>query len=289
MSWDAMEELPPKFSGVPCLAFSPDGKSIAAGSADGAVRIWDAAEGKKKIATLKPNPDGVIALAYKPDGKMLAAVGPSTTSATVLLWDLATGIVIQKIETRQSGLPCIAFGPDGKTLASASIVIPAGGNSIKLWEIPTGNHIATIPDAQKFGVKCIAFAPDGKTLASSGIDFSETKPAKNPPPPKLDSQWHDGEIKLWNVMTLKHTATFKGHTQTVNSIAISPDGKLLASGSKDKTVKLWDMATGTCIATLSGHTEAVLTVAISPDGKMLASGSGDKTIKLWDVGPAKGK
>src|SRR6266511_552213 len=77
--------------------------------------------------------------------------------------------------------------------------------------------------------------------------------------------------------------TFRGHTQAVRCVAISPDGKLLASGSDDQTIQLWDLASKTNVATLKGHTAAVNAVAFSPDGTRLASGSSDRTVKLWDV------
>jgi len=76
------------------------------------------------------------------------------------------------------------------------------------------------------------------------------------------------------------------HTNNVNDVRFSPDGKLLASGSSDNTVRLWDPATGTCRRTLEGHSSYVTSVAFSPDGKLLASGSYDNTVRLWD--PATG-
>ena len=76
---------------------------------------------------------------------------------------------------------------------------------------------------------------------------------------------------------------FKRHSDTINSIAFSPDGKMLASGSSDNTIKIWNIADRLEIRTLRGHSEAVNSVAFSPDGKLLASGSSDETAKLWNI------
>ena len=69
----------------------------------------------------------------------------------------------------------------------------------------------------------------------------------------------------------------------VESVAFSPDGRFLASGSQDQTVRLWEVPTGQSLKTLSGHTNKVWSVVFSPDGRLLASGSADATIKLWDI------
>jgi WD40 repeat protein len=78
-------------------------------------------------------------------------------------------------------------------------------------------------------------------------------------------------------------------TPTWSSVAFSPDGRLLASGSRDKTIKLWEVASGSLVRTLTGHTDSVFSVAFSPDGRLLASGSDDNTIRLWDISDLVGR
>ncbi|MEG3941308.1 trypsin-like peptidase domain-containing protein [Microcoleus sp. S36b_A3] len=93
----------------------------------------------------------------------------------------------------------------------------------------------------------------------------------------------NGTISVWNFSDGQLKTTLQGHTEAVNSLAASADGKVLASGSDDKTVKIWNLETGAVVRTLSGHSGAVSSVALSPDGLFVASGSWDKTVKIWNA------
>ncbi|RKK95321.1 hypothetical protein BFJ68_g14819, partial [Fusarium oxysporum] len=90
-------------------------------------------------------------------------------------------------------------------------------------------------------------------------------------------------VKIWNVATGEEERTLEGHTDSVNSVVFSNDGKLITSGSGDKTVKIWNAATGEEERTLEGHTDSVNSVVFSNDGKLITSGSGDETVKIWNV------
>jgi len=89
-------------------------------------------------------------------------------------------------------------------------------------------------------------------------------------------------ICLWDIQTGRSLRTPEGHSDNINSVAWSPDGQILASGSDDQTIRLWDIQTGRYLRTLKGHSSYVASIAWSPDGKTLASNSGDKTIRLWN-------
>ena len=168
----------------------------------------------------------------------------------------------------------IAFSPDGQTLASGS-----DDNTVRLWDANTGEYLRTLTGHSR-NVNSVAFSPDGQTFAS-GSD--------------------DNTVRLWNANTGEYLRTLTGHTEGVNtvsgidgitfqkwdvdrmSVAFSPDGQMLASGSDDNNVRLWNANTGESLGILTGHMEEVNSVAFSPDGQTLASGSDDNTVRLWNA------
>jgi WD40 repeat protein len=99
----------------------------------------------------------------------------------------------------------------------------------------------------------------------------------------LSGSGGDDTLKLWDAATGAFVRTFEGHSHAVRSVAFSPDGRRVLSGSEDNTMKLWDVATGALVRTFEGHSGRVHSVAFSPDGRRIISGSGDTTIRIWDA------
>jgi WD40 repeat protein len=193
---------------VTVLAYSPDGRTLAAGS-DSAIKMWDVQTGKER-ATWKGHAKRICSLAFTPDSKTLASSG---YDREVRLWDVETGKG-KAIFQGHSSVLSVAFSPDGRALASAT-----EDAIIKLWDVETGKEQATLK-GHTTPIWCVAYSRDGRTLAS-GSEY--------------------GAVKLWDVASGKELATLMGHENRVCSVAFSPDGKALLSASIDRTIKLWDV------------------------------------------------
>jgi WD40 repeat protein len=242
---------------VTSVAMSPDGRTLAAGSGDGTITLWDTARRALRGEPLSGHKDLVTSVAIRPDGQTLAS---GSRDMTVILWDMATGQPLgQPLAGHEDWVTGVAFSPDGQTLASASY-----DKTVMLWDLETGRAIGQPLAGHDDWVISVAFSPDGRTLASGSRDTT---------------------IRLWDVETGQvRGKPLDGHLGWVQSLAFRPDGRVLASGSQDGTVRLWDVVSGGPLEPpLTGHEGPVESVAFDPAGQRLASGGHDGTIRLWDA------
>jgi WD40 repeat protein/tRNA A-37 threonylcarbamoyl transferase component Bud32 len=238
-------------SNVMSVAISRDAKTLAGGSSDKTIKLWNLETGEE-IRTLKGHTSGILQVNFSPDGKTLAS---GSSDKTIKLWNLATGQEIHTLKGHTDEVTDIALSPDSKILASSS-----SDKTIKLWNLGSGEEIGTLR-GHTSKVWSVGFSPDGKILATGSGDKT---------------------IKLWNAANGEEIRTLRGHTDVVNHLAFSLDGRTLATASSDKTIKLWNIPNGQNIQTLRGHTDAVWSVAFNFDTTMVASASSDRTIKLWN-------
>jgi hypothetical protein len=205
------------------------------------------------IRTFKGHSSDVDTVTFSPDGRFALSGGDDST---LKLWDIATGNVINTFSGHSTWVaPSVAFLPDGRSAVSGS-----ADGSIKLWEVPTGREIGSFEHS---GLSSIALSPDGHMVLSGGGS--------------------DHTLRLWYVATGEELRTMRGHSETVQSVAFSTDGRTVLSGGFDKTLRLWDLATGKELRTFVGHSESISSIASSADGRAVLSGSLDKTLKLWDL------
>lgn len=182
--------------------------------------------------------------------------------ATEPVRELVTPKIAPRVAPRKS-IQAVAFA------AQPNVIAVARYREVELRDAETGAVRHTLTGIRG-NVNSVAFSTDGQWVAAAGGE------------PGLQ-----GQAAIWKVADGGLVRKFEGHFDALYSVAISPDGKLLATGSYDQKIKLWDTATGAEVRTLTGHNGAVYGLAFRPDGKVLASASGDRTVKLWEVASGK--
>ncbi|MCL2443636.1 MAG: caspase family protein [Treponema sp.] len=255
------------------VAFSPDGRHFISGSTNNTIRLWDTATGRE-IRTFTEVSGWVWSVSFSPDGRQIIC----SSGNTIKLWDITTGREIRTFTGHTDFIYSVAFSSDGRLIISG-----AYDNTIKLWDTTTGREIRTL-NGHTHPVYSVAFSPDGRQIISGSGNHTYSSAG--------NFISGSGIIKLWDVNSGREIRTFNGHSHNVMSVAFSPDGKQIVSGSWDNTIILWDVASGQEIKVFSGYTSPVGSVAISPDGRQVitatrasieTTGTLDNTIKLWDI------
>jgi WD40 repeat protein/serine/threonine protein kinase len=234
---------------------SQDGKLMALGRRDGAVKLMDAEKGTPLGVCPSFRGGPVLGVTFSNDGMRVAA---AQWWHTIRIYDVKNCQSVQVLHGHTDSVVGVAYSTDDRLIASAST-----DQTAKIWDTQTGKVLRTL-QGHTSRVICVAFDLDGRRLASAA---------------------NDGCIKLWDVATGQELRELRGHTAAVSGVAFHPNGRWLVSASDDWTVKLWDLSTDQTAQTFRGHSGAVRVVTFAPGGQRLASAGHDLTVRLWQIPP----
>jgi RNA polymerase sigma factor (sigma-70 family) len=261
------------------VAYSSDGRTVATVSINGKLRLWDAATAELRRVERLGEGRSRLAMAFSPGGasRKLAIAWQQAID----LWDVAQVRRTRRIAIERQYRPdCLAFSPDGSTLAAG---VASRGAEIRLWNVADGALLRRLKSRKDAHVSHMAFSPDGKVLAAIG---------RGGPLVRFDVATGTELDLLSNVRMADgpHAISYDGMDMlsTVrladSPLAFSPDGRTLATTGDRQALHFWDLATGLDrLATPEAHLGDVIALACPADGKTLVSGSRDRTARIWDL------
>lgn len=215
------------------VAFSPDGQRLLTGSDDKTARLWDAETGQEN-AKLEGHTKGVTSVAFSPDTKTILT---GSQDGTARLWDAQTGKERGKLEGHTAPVMSVCFSPDGKRILTGSL-----DSTARIWDVETSKEKVALRGPTG-GIVSACFSPDGKTILAASGHWG-----RDPNSGEYEQRgWWTYPLvtaRLWDAETGLEVAALKGHMHLLTSVAFSPDGKSILTGSQDGTARLWDARMG---------------------------------------------
>lgn len=246
------------------VCFSPDGTYLATGAEDKVIRVWEIASRTIKHQFTGHDQD-IYSLDFARNGRIIAS---GSGDRTVRLWDIETNSQVLQLSI-EDGVTTVAISPDNRFVAAGSL-----DKSVRVWDATSGHLVERLEGevGHKDSVYSVAFAPSGDRLVSGSLDKTIKMWELTTPPRMMPGSGPRGG---------KCIRTFEGHKDFVLSVALTPHGEWVLSGSKDRGVQFWDPVTGVAQLMLQGHKNSVISVAPSPTGGVFATGSGDMRARIW--------
>jgi WD domain, G-beta repeat/TIR domain len=287
---------------VSTVAFSPSGTTIAGGSSDKSVMIWDAGSGLLR-QTLTGESEAIYALAYEPNGKRIVSAGKD---GLIIIRDTDSGQRMMppigpKSNYSWEALPAVlslAVSPDGSRLAAGY-----ADASIRIWNESNGSLLRQL-SGHGDAVTSVAYSPDGKTVISGSADGTvrtwdadsgqplRTLKARSaqvlavaiaPDGKRFAAAGSGDAVVIWSAANLQPLQTLSTQLSAVNALAFARDGRRFGVGGSDTGIQIWDADAGQLLHTLTGHSGSIRALTYSADGHRLASGSDDRTVGVWSA------
>lgn len=304
-------QVPGPVQWIMALRYSPNGKHLVTAGDDRYVRVWDLRAGRLERLLECPlsyavafSPDGKLLAAGSahPDPSAPRGVFSELYLSEVRIWEFPSGRLLHTLAEQRGVVKDLAFSQDGKTLVTASVEPDRPAVELRLWEVRTGKltrsvpvpgkrvfHLALDPGLQRFAVDRegaleLWDLPTGRMTRSIPVSSGSALRLRfSPDGQRLAVGRYEHELMLWDPATGTRVREFQEPARQVDAVEFSPDGQLLASGGYDRRLTLRSVATGQVVSTLTLPQHAVRALGFAPDGKSLAVGGAGNTVALWNL------